>query len=85
MIYEYKCSPCSHTWEENILMVDREKPLSLPCPSCKESGKISRVLHATALASHGVVTPQQKAGDGWNDTLKRIHMGAGKDSKIQLR
>ena len=39
--YEHKCEACGHEWEETYKMAD---PVPDTCPSCKEQGKVKRLI-----------------------------------------
>jgi putative FmdB family regulatory protein len=46
-IYDYRCAPCGHVFEELVLRKGDEEALA--CPSCR-SGQVARVPSRTAAA-----------------------------------
>ena len=38
--YQYFCKKCNHEFEEKHLVVERELPKTLPCPSCNEKDSV---------------------------------------------
>lgn len=42
--YDYRCYACRTVWEEDHSIADRDVPVSLPCPECKESGQVEKFL-----------------------------------------
>lgn len=39
--YSYRCSKCSHKFEDFKKIDDREEPIKHPCPSCGSEGTIT--------------------------------------------
>jgi len=49
-IYDFLCEKCKHTWEKQLIMADREKPTTEPCPQCGERDTVHQYLpHAAAI------------------------------------
>lgn len=83
MRYDYQCQKCNTTWELSLPIEDREKPLSEPCPNCKESGSILKLFVPLPVSYQGIKTPLQRAGSGWNDTLNKIKAASGRNNTIE--
>jgi putative FmdB family regulatory protein len=68
--YDYKCSSCEHVFEENMKIVDRNKPTEKPCPSCSKTS-VSHVFGKSHIGD-----PWHHAGrridDGFRDRLREI-------------
>ena len=41
--YDYECK-CGHVWQEFRKIATMYEPIENPCPSCKESGNITKVI-----------------------------------------
>lgn len=85
MNYEYECQKCGHVFERNLPIDKRDQPLKEPCPNCGERGMVVRNVTKLAITSGGVKSLQQRAGDGFNDLLKKIKKDAGQTSTIQTK
>jgi putative FmdB family regulatory protein len=83
MIYPYKCHSCNHEFELSTTIAKRDVPLGEPCEKC--GGKLYRPVGAPGISSMGAMTAERRAGDGWQDVLKKIKKGAGRQSTIQTR
>jgi len=83
MIYEYKCQGCGHEFSESLKIEDRDRPLSAPCPHCHQENVVTRVFNGMSIAYSGFKSNVTRAGSGWNDVLKKIKAGAGKNNTIQ--
>lgn len=82
MLYDYYCDKCDKVWEESHLSAARNEPVGKDCP-CGKDGKVCRGVCAPALSFQGSVSAVKKAGSGWNDVLKSVKKGAGKQSNIE--
>ena len=51
-LYDFECQECNHFYEEFHTIADMDIPLSEPCPSCKETGNIIRII-----GCHRIVDP----------------------------
>lgn len=69
-IYDYVCSECSHQFEENNLICERDIPNKAPCPSCGKDGTVERYLGNNKVSVK--VLPSKDKRDAFNTTLKRI-------------
>ena len=83
MNYDFRCEECKETWEQNLPLADRDNPLTEPCPKCKKEGCVKRCVSAGTVNYQGFISPITRAGDGWNDVLKKVHSTSGKQSKIE--
>lgn len=43
-LYDYECKICGDTFEEFQTIKNMDVPVNNPCPSCKEKGKIIRLV-----------------------------------------
>ena len=84
-LYEYQCKECGHSFEEIVPYSDREKPTQQECPSCKKIGAIARAMSALNISYQGGKTVMQRAGNTWNELLRKIHKGAGKGSNVHTK
>jgi putative FmdB family regulatory protein len=82
MIYTFACESCNGSFEVNIPIADREKPISQPCQLCEAKGKVYRVFDSTGFIYTREGGTQKAAGSGWNDVLKSIHKASGSESTI---
>lgn len=83
MFYDYICARCDKTFELNLLMVNREQPLGKPCPNCKKTKCVTRLVNALPIAYMGYIHPAKRAGSGWNDVLKKVAAPWGKHSTVE--
>jgi hypothetical protein len=48
-LYQYECDKnkkgCSHVWEEQLLVEDRVRPMTEPCPKCSKVDTIIRLIN----------------------------------------
>lgn len=85
MTYEYECKKCGHSFERNLPIEKRDAPMREACPNCGERGLVSRIISKLAITTGGIVPLHKRAGDGFNDLLKKIKKDAGKTSTIQTK
>jgi putative FmdB family regulatory protein len=69
--YPYKCE-CGHQFEWQSKIIDREIPLSEPCPSCGVIGKIQRIITTVGFGDP-VRMGFMKPDSGMKEALQRIH------------
>ena len=43
-LYDFECEKCNHYYEEFHTIADMDKPLKNPCPFCKETGHVIRIV-----------------------------------------
>lgn len=70
-----QCGSCSHTFELNKKISDRDDNHDVICPSCNTSGSVTRLV-SSALVGYSTVVGNSGYGrisDGFNDVLHRIH------------
>ena len=85
MIYVFECEACNESFEENLPIDDNQKPLKKPCPLCGVKGKVYRNFSNAGLGFQSETSYEgmsKKAGQGWKDTLSRIHEKAGRKSTL---
>ena len=51
-LYDFECEKCNYYYEEFQTIADMDIPLSNPCPSCKKTGNIVRLV-----GCHRIVDP----------------------------
>lgn len=71
--YNYKCSECDHAWEELRKISEMNTPVEQPCPECKVSGKIEKLLSGAPMMGDPLRLGRMKTSDGFKDVLKKIH------------
>lgn len=79
--YDYRCA-CGHTWEQQLLIADRDKPLAEPCPKCGQTG-VERYLPSTQGLNYSL-NDRKKVPNSFNDVLKKIK-AAHRGSTIQTK
>ena len=47
--YVFECEMCEHTFEEIHTIINMDVPLNNPCPSCKKSGNIIRIVGCSRI------------------------------------
>ncbi len=79
-IYDYQCSSCKHEFTEKHSIDDRYLPEQSNCPSCGETGTISKVI----LSAPGIAPPDWTKGiDGdFKQTMKMVKRASGKKNTI---
>ena len=85
MVYLFECEECSGSFEANLPMDDNKRPLSEPCPLCGVEGKVFRNFSNAGIGFQSETSLEgmsKKAGQGWKDTLSRIHDKAGSKSQL---
>lgn len=85
MTYSYKCKNCDHTFDLNLLIAERDRPLGDACPSCDQLTVVRAFSAPPALSYEGGKTVLQRAGSGWNDLLGKIKKGSGRRTNIETR
>lgn len=83
MIYSYHCLDCSHVFDRDLEVEQRNDPLKEPCPKCS-AVSVKRNFIAPAIVSSAGSTISMTDG-GWNDTLKRIKKASGKSNTIETK
>ena len=72
-MYDYKCNECSHLWEENLTMSNRDLPCSNPCPNCgKTDCVVKHVGGFPTLATDSTLTADKKTGGRWSEIMERV-------------
>lgn len=63
-------------------MSERDEPTKEQCPECKD-GEVSRTFETGGFVSDSK-TAMRRAGTEWNDRLKQIKKGSGRNNTIKL-
>lgn len=69
--YDFRCSSCNAEFEKQLRIVQREEPISQPCPECSASGTVDQMIMAPAFGDPirmGIKRPDA----GWNDVLSKV-------------
>lgn len=48
-IYNYQCTQCSHVWEMNKKISERDETATEVCPECSTTGQINRMVSAPLI------------------------------------
>ena len=48
-LYDFECEKCNHYYEEFHTIADMDIPLSKPCPVCKETGNVIRIVGSAGI------------------------------------
>lgn len=68
--YDFRCTDCKVWWEEQLLVAERENPLSEPCPGCGKTGFLERFLSSAPIWKREGV--EGKVPNAFKDILKKI-------------
>ena len=69
--YNFKCEACEKDWEEQLLIVNRDVPLTQECPLCHSTeGPIERFLPSTNGLAYTL--EKVRVPDTFNDLIKNI-------------
>ena len=83
-VYEYRCSECSHEFEEFKTIAKYNEPLKKPCPSCFHIGYISRLISGAEICQPQRVGVK-KVPSGYKEIIKNIkknHPGNTLDENV---
>jgi putative FmdB family regulatory protein len=81
MLYGYTCQKCKHVFDLNCSVSDRDKATREPCPACSAEA-VTRDVSAANISYTGFISLHKRAGSGFNDLLKKIKKGAGKNAVV---
>lgn len=81
--YDYHCKACEHTFTRILKIDDRNTPGDDPCEECGEMQVAQKI--GAPLISYQVGGILSKTDGGWNDTLKKIKDGAGRNNTINVK
>ena len=79
--YDYYCGACEHTFEEQLLIKDRNKPTKKPCPKCGKND-IRKLVGAPGIGD-AVSLGRKKIDNGFRDVLSKIEEKTGQ--KVQRK
>jgi len=83
-IYDYQCEACEVTWEENLTISNRDKPLKKKCPNCGEK-KVKRAIHGfPGLGVDTTLTADKKTGGQFSEMMERVKRYAPKSTHGSL-
>lgn len=78
MIYTFKNNDTGEVFEKVMSMADKD-------PYLKENPNLSLVITPVAMSYSGTKSTISQASDGFNDILKSIKAGSGKDCTIETK
>jgi putative FmdB family regulatory protein len=71
--YDYRCSKCSHQFEEFLSIADRKKPCKKPCPKCSVSGTVEQTITSAPAACDPIrVGTAGKVDNGFKEVISKI-------------
>ena len=73
--YDYYCGSCEHTFEEQLLIKDRNKPTKKPCPKCGKKD-IRKLVGAPGIGD-AVSLGRKKIDNGFREVLSKIEEKTG--------
>lgn len=80
--YDFTCQECNHSFTEMVPIAERDEVRK--CPSCGKK-KVARDVSAVKLSYSGFKSNVTRAGAGWNEVLKKVKKGSGRDNSIHTR
>lgn len=81
--YDYHCKSCGNTFTKLLKIADRNSPSEVPCEECGNLEVAHKI--SAPLISYQVGGILSKTDGGWNDTLKKIKDGAGRNNTINVK
>lgn len=83
--YNYRCSSCSHEFEDIKSMNERHAPQTLPCPNCSEI-TVSLQMAAPAICSaHRMEAAKTSKPQGdFRERMQQIKKHFAKDKKANI-
>jgi len=82
--YDYRCKECKFTFEKFCKISERNNPTLEKCPNCSTSNSVSQQIGSPCIVSN-VGSLLSKTSDGWNDALKKIKSGSGRNNTIHVK
>ena len=71
--YDYRCSKCQHTFEEQHRIADHNKPCKKPCPKCKAAkGAVEQVILQAPSACDPLRVGSIKPDNGLREVIAKI-------------
>tara|TARA_B110000467_G_C18308220_1_gene476173 strand:+ start:153 stop:419 length:267 start_codon:yes stop_codon:yes gene_type:complete len=74
-LYDFECEKCNHFYEEFHTIANMDIPLSVPCPFCKETGNVIRIVGAgriVDIARLESTKGRMKPTKNFTDVMTRI-------------
>lgn len=65
-------------------IINRDTPVTEPCPHCGVEGQVTRLLDAPATTSGAPTHIGSKVPDGFKDILRHLKKGSGKHCTIDI-
>jgi putative FmdB family regulatory protein len=82
-LYDFNCQHCGQEFEKALKIVDRNEPLSNPCPMCQENGSVVSTITSPRIVS-GVGDFRAKVPDVFKDRLREIKKISGRGNTIDV-
>ena len=82
--YNYSCKECSHKFERFCKISERNIPTIEECPGCSRYNTIVQHIGSPRIVSN-VGSILSKTSDGWNDVLKSVKSGSGRNNSIHVK
>ena len=86
-LYNFECQECEHWFEEFQTIKEMDSPLKKPCPSCKKTGRVIRIIGSARIidnarleSTKGRLRPTKEFTEVMT-RIKRKHT----DSKFEVR
>jgi len=74
--YDYKCLACQNVFEEFLLIKQRKKPETKPCPNCGEK-RVQQVIMSSPNVGVDFGMDIHKAKGGFKDAMQRVTEAPG--------
>lgn len=79
-LYDYGCRECGQYFTDVHKIDDRKIPCENPCPNCGELAVFLKV--GAPVLGYNIKPPGLRTSDNFNDRLKDLKKGKGKDNTI---
>lgn len=73
-VYEYHCEKCKKSWENVLLISQRDTPLAQPCPHCKKKKGVRR---GVSVCTMGVDATKGPGGE-FKQLMNKMSRGVPK-------
>jgi putative FmdB family regulatory protein len=77
--YDYKCSQCDNTFEQNKKIAERDSAI---CPECGSIDKVERLVGSPLVAYSVVTKGYGRIDGGFKEVLQKIHSTAGAKKNV---
>jgi len=85
--YNFECEECEHLFEEFQTIKNMDIPLNKPCPSCKKTGTIIRIIGSVRIVDNARLESTKgrlKPTRDFTEVMTRIKK-KHTDSKFEVR